>query len=80
MNERTLKELQSTFKRGWYRKGNYYRFLHSLDISGLLIYQKKSDFVKNKRTFVGINPDADRTHWFDRAEYIGLKLPEEENK
>lgn len=69
-----LESLRSRFKRGWYRKGKIYRFLYALDYSGMLVYKTKTEMLKNSSSATGINPEMD--DWFDKADYIGLKLEE----
>lgn len=73
---KTLEELRQKYKRGWYRKGKTYRYLFALNIMGFLMYQTKTDKKKNSKKVHGIN--AACNDWFDKAEYIGLELKEEE--
>lgn len=75
---RTTAELQKQFKRGWYKKGKSLRFLHTLNEMGFMIYQTKTEAIKNSKQFTGINPEF--TDWFDKAEYIGFELPEQTKK
>lgn len=70
-----LETLKNKYKRGWYRKGKIYRFLYALDFSGMLVYKTKTAMLKNSTSSTGINPEFD--NWFDKAEYIGLEIPEE---
>lgn len=76
--KRTPEDLRKQFKRGWYKKGKTYRFLHALNEMGFFIYQTKTDFIKKTRVYNGVDPNYD--HWFDKAEYIGLELPGETKK
>lgn len=78
MIKMTLKELQQKYKRGWYRKGNTHRFLFAIDPRGMLLYQTKTAVKKNSNQITGVHPDFDK--WFEKAEYVGLKLEEEHNK
>lgn len=77
MKETSLDEKVKKYKRGWYRKGKSYRFLHAVNHSGMLLYQIKSKKLKNSNEITGVNPDWD--NWFDKADYVGLELPEEVN-
>lgn len=70
---RSVKELQKQFKRGWYKKGKSFRFLHALNELGFMIYQTKTEVTKKSKQVTGVNPEFD--DWFDKAEYIGLELP-----
>lgn len=74
---RSVADLQKQFKRGWYKKGNNYRFLHALDSLGFLLYQTKTDRLRDTNKIVGVSPDYH--DWFDKAEYVGLKLPTEKD-
>lgn len=76
MKETSLDELIKKYKRGWYRKGNSYRFLHAINPMGMLLYQIRSKKLKNSNEITGVNPDWN--NWFEKAEYIGLELPVEE--
>ncbi|MCH4167706.1 MAG: hypothetical protein LKF42_00505 [Streptococcaceae bacterium] len=67
-----LTETQRKYKRGWYRKGKQYRFLFGLDRYGMILYQSKSNKLKNSRGVYGVHPSFDK--WFNKAEYIGLEL------
>lgn len=75
MKQPDLEELLKKYKRGWYRKGKSYRFLHAVDPLGMLLYQIKSKKLKNSNEITGVNRDWD--DWFDKADYVGLELPEE---
>lgn len=76
MKQNTIDNLQQKYKRGWYRKGKQYRFLHAINIEGFLLYQPKSKKLKNSREITGVNADFDT--WFPNAEYIGVDLQEDE--
>lgn len=73
MRDEFLKSLQAKYRRGWYRKGKSYRFLYALNYAGFLIYQTKSNALKNSKSVVGLNPEMD--DWFDKADYLGLENP-----
>lgn len=75
MKQSDLDPLLKKYKRGWYRKGKSYRFLHAIDTKGMLFYQIKSKKLKNSNEFTGVDPEWNE--WFDKADYIGLELPKE---
>ena len=76
--EQNLLDLQKQFKRGWYRKGSQYRFLFALDVMGFLLYQTKTNKLRNNNQVTGVNSECDK--WFLKAEYLGLELPEDAKK
>lgn len=54
-------------KSGWYKKGNSYRFVYSVQ-RGFIYFQTKSKF--GSKEIKGVNAEFDT--WFDKAEYVGL--------
>ncbi|GAB7306660.1 hypothetical protein IR166_28715 [Enterococcus faecalis] len=66
-------EQQHIYKRGWYRKGRLYRFLYATNYSGMVIYQSKTNMIRNSNAVSSV--DSTWNDWFDRAEYLGLENP-----
>lgn len=61
------------YKRGWYKKGNRYRFVTDCD-SLMVYYQTESKFGSNHHS----GEHLIFGKWFKDAEYIGMELVKSE--